>query len=183
MFANNSYYDPSVLMSAGNAHTLRLRAALDCYRRAQSQGWLRKVFAAITGRSTALIDLEQLVAQTRVTSRRYVGLRVVALDEIRGSEGRTRDFDDRFNPVGCHTRQRWLNVMLARRADVPLPPVELIRVGEAYFVRDGHHRISVARALGETCIDAEITAWELTEVPATAPAVPASQPASAHATF
>jgi hypothetical protein len=170
MFGSNNFYSSLPPMYTGDTHTLRLRGALDHFRQAHFDGWLSKALAALRGRSTGLKDLEQLVAKTRVTSRRYVGLRPVLLDQICGSEGRTRDFDRYFNPLSCHTRQRWLSVMLARLADVPLPPVELIQVGDFYFVRDGHHRLSVAHALGETCIDAEVTVWELAEASVPAPA-------------
>ena len=172
MFGNNNFYSSLPPMYTGDTHTLRVRAALDYFREAQFNGWVRKALAALRGRSTALNNLERLAAQTHVTSRRYVGVRPVFLAEISGSEGRTRDFDDHFHPLCSHTRQRWLSVMLARLSDVPLPPVELVQIGDVYFVRDGHHRLSVAHALGETCVDAEVTVWELAE---------ASAPAAAHA--
>ena len=62
-----------------------------------------------------------------------------------------------------------MSVLLARWMDVPLEPVQLIQIGDDYFVRDGHHRISVARALGETCIDAEVTVWMVAGAAASAP--------------
>ncbi len=163
MFGNNNFYSSLPPMYTGDMHTLRVRAALDHFRQVQFEGWMRKALAGLRGCSTRLEDLERLVAGNHVTSRRYVGLRPVSLDQISGSEGRTHDFDDQFHPLCNHTQQRWLNVMLARLSDIPLPPVELIQVGDHYFVRDGHHRLSVAHALGETCIDAEVTVWELAE--------------------
>jgi hypothetical protein len=66
------------------------------------------------------------------------------------------DFDDTFYPRHERMRSRWLNVASLRLAGVALPPVELIHSGGIYFVRDGHHRISVAKALGEVYIDAEV---------------------------
>ena len=169
MFINNFYNSPA-LMFSGNAHTNRLYAALNRYRQLQAEGRLGRALAALMGRSTALKNLEKVTDENRVASRRRVGLRSVPLNQICGSEGRTKDFDRHFNPLRSHTRQRWLSVMAARWTDVPLPPVELIRIGDAYFVRDGHHRISVAHALGESCIDAEVTAWELAEPAAAAAA-------------
>ncbi len=168
MFGNNNFYTPLPPLDMVDAHTRRTRVALDQFQEMRSKGCLRKFLAALRGRSTALKDLEKLAAQNHVTGRRYAGLRVVPLAEIWGSEGRTRDFDNEFHPLRSHTLSRWLSVMLARLADVPLPPVELIQVGDRYFVRDGHHRLSVAHALRETCIDAEVTVWELAEAPAPA---------------
>lgn len=80
---------------------------------------------------------------------------------------------------GSRIDERWVNVMLARQAGVPLPSVEVIQIGEAYYVHDGYHRISVARALGEECIQAEVTVWEPAVTSAPAPATKLAT-ASAH---
>jgi hypothetical protein len=166
MFTSSNFYNFSTPVHAGNSHTDMVRAALDLYRLAQIKGWLGRRLGALKGDCTCLVNLERLEAEGKAVKRRYAGLRSVPLSQICGSEGRTRDFDRHFNPLRSHTQQRWLNVMLARRLDVPLPPVELIQIGDAYFVRDGHHRVSVAHALGEVCIDAEVTLWELAEATA-----------------
>jgi hypothetical protein len=73
-----------------------------------------------------------------------------------GSEGRVDDFDSAFNPLTAHTRDRWIGIAVARRQGTVLPPVELIQVGDVYYVRDGHHRISVAKAEGQAEIEARI---------------------------
>jgi hypothetical protein len=90
-------------------------------------------------------------------------VRTVAIRQIRGSEGRNRDFDRNFNPLTSHSQERWMRVAEAQQRGVPLPPVQLIRVGELYFVRDGHHRISVARALRHQEIEADVVAWLVDE--------------------
>ena len=82
--------------------------------------------------------------------------------QIRGSEGRCADFDADFRPLQTHSKGRWVNVAVARERGMGLPPVELIQVGDVYFVRDGHHRISVAKALGEEAVDAEVTVLDVT---------------------
>ena len=56
--------------------------------------------------------------------------------------------------------QRWQSVANALDEGVPLPPVQLIQVGAAYYVRDGHHRVSVNRALGQEVIEADVTVWQ-----------------------
>ena len=86
------------------------------------------------------------------------------INRIKGSEGRSGDFDCDFNPMHTRTIDRWVSVALARSQGVTLPAVELILVGEDYFVRDGHHRISVVRAFGEEYIDAKIIVLELEPV-------------------
>jgi hypothetical protein len=85
----------------------------------------------------------------------------VPIAQIGGSEGRASDFDRDFNPIKGHTRQRWLGIAAAREQGKVLPPVSLIRVGDLYFVKDGHHRISVARAFGQEAIEAKVIVWQV----------------------
>jgi hypothetical protein len=108
-----------------------------------------------------------------VRGSRYAGFREVPIDQIRGSEGRPEGFDVDMLPTDGQSRGRWVSVATARQRGVQLPPVVLVQVGGVYFVRDGHHRISVARALGEQFIDAEVTVWEVDD-PQPAKAVPSS---------
>jgi hypothetical protein len=98
-----------------------------------------------------------------VHERRYTGVRSVPLDQIQGSEGRSTDFDRDFYPLQDRTRERWLGIARARRAGKSLPPVLLVQVDQVYYVRDGHHRISVARALGQRTIEAKVTIWRVSE--------------------
>jgi hypothetical protein len=83
------------------------------------------------------------------------------MEQIQGSESRANEFDRQLNPLQDHTESRWKSVAAARRQGRRLPPVDLIRVGDAYFVRDGHHRISVARAMWQQSIDGRVTVWEM----------------------
>jgi hypothetical protein len=83
------------------------------------------------------------------------------MDRIRGSEGRCNDFDTHFRPLTGLSRDRWTSIYCARQEGVALSLVELVQVGDTYYVRDGHHRISVARALGQETIDARVTVWEV----------------------
>ncbi len=78
------------------------------------------------------------------------------MDEIVGTERRSHDFDANFNPLNEQNLGRWINIAAARRTGVILPAVELVRVGDEYYVRDGHHRISVAKVMGQGEIDALI---------------------------
>ncbi len=131
----------------------------DLYRRSLLLGSARRLWSRLTRRPNRLHNLSD--DQPRFHSSRYAGVREVAIGCIRGSEGREHDFDDHFNPLSETTRQRWQNVAKAYALGVGLPPVELIQVGEQYFVRDGHHRISVARAFGHKTIDAEVTVRDI----------------------
>ena len=121
-----------------------------------------KVWSALTGHSRRLLDLAAIRAACDVRSRHAAGSRPVPIREIRGSEGRSEDFDADFRPLRPHSRDRWMGIAVAQQLGKTMPPVDLVRIGDAYFVRDGHHRISVARALGQKEIDARITVWEIT---------------------
>ena len=85
------------------------------------------------------------------------GLQVVPLDAIVGTVDRAADFDRGFRPTTTRLRSRWERIAAAQRRGEALPPVSLFLVGELYFVRDGHHRVSVAKSLGREDIDAYVT--------------------------
>ncbi len=135
------------------------QSALKLYRRLRAQAWIEKARSSVTGRTRNLIDLESV--EDSVTGRHYLGTRAVSLRLIRGSEGRSKDFDATFRPLNAANKSRWMSVATAHIEGLPLPRVELIQVGDVYFVRDGHHRISVAKALGQEYIDADVTVWEV----------------------
>jgi len=87
----------------------------------------------------------------------YRGMQEVPINKIVGSEGRYRDFNKYFLPRSEFLRDRWERVDLAQIRDIPLPPIQLYEIGGVYFVRDGNHRVSVARTQGGEEIDAEVT--------------------------
>lgn len=117
-------------------------------------------WAKVTGRRAQLLNLNDERDLEGVNGRHYLGVQSVPLTQIVGSEGRESDFDAAFRPRQPHNMDRWIGVATVRQMGKPLPPVDLIQVGDRYFVRDGHHRISVARARGEMEIDAEVTLWQ-----------------------
>lgn len=119
------------------------------------KAWLRQWAARLTGRRNGLAALPGGAANGA-----YAGTQTVALEKIRGSEGRAQDFDADFNPLSEATRERWLSIFRAWRQDKPLPPVELVEVNGVYYVRDGHHRISVAHAVGQAYIEAVVLRWK-----------------------
>ncbi|MCL4298949.1 MAG: hypothetical protein KJ077_24645 [Anaerolineae bacterium] len=147
---------------------LEARATLDAeqlYQQVHWRGRLRRLWAALTRRSHHLLTLAEVEAAGRMVSRHFAGVQSVLLHQIRGSAstGRERDFDLEFFPLQEYDRQRWKNVAAVWQSGQSLPPVELVQVGQTYYVQDGHHRISVARALGQAYIDAVITVWEVQE--------------------
>jgi hypothetical protein len=164
MFETNLYVNqPAFAQTASSSNGIESRAmksALNSFRAAQARAAAGKIWGRLIGRNQHLLDLNEVEKDIRVRNRYHAGIQAVAIDKIVGSLGRTSDFDLGFNPLKEKTRDRWLSVARARLLRTPLPPVDLIQVGERYFVRDGHHRISVARSFGEQAIDAEVTVWE-----------------------
>ena len=131
---------------------LRLQA-IKAFNLAYLRGRLGQLRSKILGKQSGL----QCLACSPVTSRRSTSQIVaVPIQQIKGSLGRSADFDADFNPLHERCRSRWVSVATAIQTNIPLPPVELVQVGDAYYVQDGHHRISVAKAIGQEVIDARI---------------------------
>jgi hypothetical protein len=127
------------------------------FERAMRLGWRKRLQAVMVGHSRRLLDLSS--ETLHASDQAYMGVQEVPLELIRGSENRTHDFDVEFFPLREHNEQRWISVMIARMDGKTLPPVQLIEVGGVYYVRDGHHRISVARLLNQKSIDAEVISY------------------------
>jgi hypothetical protein len=104
-----------------------------------------------------ILPFDEVVAALGYTGERRIGQRVIALESIVGSVDRTRDFDRWFRPRNARTRERWERLARAQRRGESIPPIDVYRVGELHFVRDGHHRVSVAIAMKLRTIDAMVT--------------------------
>ena len=104
-----------------------------------------------------VLPFDEVVAALGREGESRLGLRTIPLDSIVGSVDRKRDFDRRFRPSTGRVRERWERLAVAARRGEPIPPIEVYRVGELHFVSDGHHRVSVAHALGLESIDAYVT--------------------------
>jgi ParB-like nuclease family protein len=104
-----------------------------------------------------ILPFDEVVAALGRTGERRLGLQVILLDSIVGSVDRTRDFDRRFRPRSGRSRERWERLARAQRRGEAIPPIDVYRVGELHFVKDGHHRVSVAHALGLRSIEAYVT--------------------------
>jgi len=135
------------------------------YERARRDGWWHRLGARLRGRPTRLLDLATIVAGGTISARHALGAQTVPIGQIRGTEGRRDAFDDAFHPLQTRSHDRWYAIARAWLQGVSLPPVDLIRLGDIYIVRDGHHRISVLRALGIKEVEAVVTAWDITLAP------------------
>jgi hypothetical protein len=104
-----------------------------------------------------MLPFEEVVEALGRVGQHDLGLQVVPLEAIVGSVDRTVDFDRGLRPTSPRLRSRWERINAAQRRGEALPPVSLYKIGDLYFVRDGHHRVSVAKSLGRQDIDAYVT--------------------------
>jgi hypothetical protein len=143
-----------------------LRAQAD-FATARTKAFFRNVLALLTGQPNRLLRFDDVAGRLHIGGPIYRGVRTVPVVQIIGSVQRYADFDRAFMPAQSHTASRWMRVNRAWYDDVNLPPVLLYQVDEVYFVVDGHHRVSVARAQGQEFIDAEVRRCQV-KVPVTA---------------
>lgn len=104
-----------------------------------------------------LESFEEVAAQGNLDQQHELGTHPVEIKQIVGSMGRVKDFDRQFFPRNSRSFNRWMGIALAFHKGTGLPAVELYKLGNKYFVKDGHHRISVASTHGQTFIDAAVT--------------------------
>lgn len=134
--------------------------ASEDFSRARTREFLSRIGRLLDPGRNSLLSLEEVKAILKPGGETYEGLKAVPLDLIVGSEGRYRDFNRHFLPRHDHLKTRWVRVDLAHYEDVPLPPIRLYEIGGVYFVRDGNHRVSVARTKGQESIDAEVSSLD-----------------------
>jgi len=126
------------------------------FSRARLKSFLNRMRSLISGTPTRLLAYEEVKNSLHLGGPIYRGIRTVPVKQIVGSLNRYDEFDRAFKPVDDHLAPRWQNVDRAFYKSVSLPPILLYKVGEVYFVVDGHHRVSVAREQGQEDIEAEV---------------------------
>jgi hypothetical protein len=138
--------------------------------------WLRRQ----PGDADTILPFDEVVSALGRTGERDLGLQPIRLDSIAGTVDRVGGgFDRRFRPTSDKDRERWVRSAAAMRRGEPLEPISVYRVGDVHFVRDGHHRVSVARAAGHQVIDGYTTEI-LTKAGATADLRLTDLPLKAH---
>lgn len=143
-----------------SARELNALRAHQMYQRAVRAARFRAFLGKVLRRPARLADMEEAERAVAISARSSSGLQIVPVKDIRGSSGRSTDFDAHFRPLNENTRDRWLSIATAMLGGVSMPPVDLVRIGDAYFVRDGNHRVSVCRAMKQDFIDAEVVVWQ-----------------------
>jgi hypothetical protein len=135
------------------------REAIRHFEKARRQALIDQLTARLTGRDNRILPFEAIRSRLRQQNQLYRGVHEVELDRIVGSVGRYHEFTRQFLPLRDDLRERWVGVDTLTLASDGWPPVELYRVGDVYFVKDGHHRVSVARQLNIPTVEAHV--WEI----------------------
>jgi hypothetical protein len=126
------------------------------FQRARFKAFMNRALGTLSGQRTRLLSYEEIKEKLRIGGPIYRGVQTVRVDQIAGSLNRYHEFDRVFLPASDKLAERWQSVNRAFYEDVSLPPVVLYKVGQVYFVVDGHHRVSVARKQGQIYIEAEV---------------------------
>jgi len=130
---------------------------INVFQGARRKAFWQDMLSLLRGQSTELMSFDEIKARLRLHEERYKGLQNVPLDKIVGSVGRYRDFTSSFLPRNSTSPERWSRVYAQVNSMEGVPPIELYKVGDVYFVRDGNHRVSVARQIGAKTMEAHVT--------------------------
>ncbi len=122
-------------------------------RQQRMSGLARKV----RGDESRVLALDEVLKAVGNRGEQSLGVQSIPVDHIVGSVDKVREFDPSFRPTSGRNRARWERLAEAVRRGQPIPPIDVYQVGDMYFVRDGHHRVSVVRALGDSLIEADVT--------------------------
>ncbi len=137
------------------------KMAVEDFNQAYKKGFFRAILNRLTQQRSGLISFDELRRNLPIENQRDIGMQVIEIEKIIGSLNRYQDFDDSFLPRQTHTRGRWENIDRVFLKGEYLPPVEVYKIGDFYFVIDGNHRVSVAREKGQLFIDAHVIELEI----------------------
>lgn len=147
--------DPGRMLSGGDADNVLRTSALNQFKKARQQAALESIISRLRGRSADLLAFNEIADALLARGRSERGLQDIPVKAIVGSVGRYNDFTRSFLPRHNWDAQRWANVKTAGHVS-DLPPIEVYQIGEAYFVLDGNHRVSIARQLGVEFLNASV---------------------------
>lgn len=140
--------------------------AVQDFHSARQRASIQEVLARITGKSTKLLSYDDVAEKLKLRARSDRGVQNVPLDAIVGSVSRYTDFTRTFLPRRDDDRERWARVKSAMETGGGVPPIDVYKVDDVYFVIDGNHRVSIARREGLKTIEAHVIEVQ-TEVPLT----------------
>jgi hypothetical protein len=127
------------------------------FQNLRTRAFIQEMLSLLRGKSTELLSFDDVRARLRLREESYKGLHDIPLERIVGSVGRYREFTNTFLPRNNETRERWGRVYAKMNSMEGVPPIDVYQVGDVYFVRDGNHRVSVARQIGAKTIQAHVT--------------------------
>lgn len=130
------------------------------FSKARNKALFNEIQHLLTPEEASLISLNDVKQLLKPKAETYQGMKVIPIDKIVGSEGRYKDFDNHFFPKSNFLKQRWERVDEAAIKDIILPPIKVYELSGVYFVRDGNHRVSVAKSRGTEFIDAEVVSLQ-----------------------
>ncbi len=136
------------------------KTAEEDFVKARNKALFNEIQHFLSPEEVSLISLNDVKQLLKPTNETYVGMKVIPIEKIVGSEGRYNDFDNHFFPKSSHLRNRWQHVDEAALKDIILPPIKVYEISGLYFVRDGNHRVSVAKSRGTEFIDAEVVSLQ-----------------------
>lgn len=134
--------------------------AQEDFFRVRNKAWINEMQHIMHPDKKRLLSLRDVKKILKPKNEIYIGFQTIPIKKIVGSEGRYNDFDNHFFPRSDGLKQRWVNIDQAHLSDIILPPIQLYELGGLYFVRDGNHRVSVAKAQGVEFIDAEVVSLQ-----------------------
>ena len=126
------------------------------FQKARFKAFMNRAWATLSGKPTTLLSYDEIKEKLHIGGPIYRGVKTVLVDQIAGSLNRYHEFDNVFLPASDQLADRWQSVNRDFYQEISLPPVVLYKVGQVYFVVDGHHRVSVARQQGQIYIEAEV---------------------------
>jgi hypothetical protein len=141
-------------------HARSLAMGVNLFSRARTRASWHRFWSDLTHKRNELLSLASVEHTLGGHAMHYGGIQQIRLRWIVGTEGRLEDFDDQFNPRHNRLKARWASIAMAWYQGIGLPALSLLQIGDYYFVRDGHHRVSVALAFGCEFYDAEVTMWD-----------------------
>lgn len=132
----------------------------DDFNKAHTRAFINEIQHLLSPEEATLISLNDVKQMIKSNAETYIGMKTIPIDKIIGSEGRYKDFDNNFFPKSSHLKNRWQHVDEAAIQDINLPPIKVYELAGLYFVRDGNHRVSVAKTRGTEFIDAEVVSLQ-----------------------
>lgn len=130
------------------------------FLKARNKAFFNEIQHLLNPEEAKLIALSDVKNLIKPSAETYLGMKVIPVEKIIGSEGRYQDFDNNFFPKSSHLRTRWEKIDDAAIRSIVLPPIKVYEIAGLYFVRDGNHRVSVAKSRGTEFIDAEVVSLQ-----------------------